>query len=101
MAIEKIKNGDLVCPGQILGVIEEYIPDKQSTYEKDGTVFATKAGIIEINPSTRHIHVKGTEMTNILRKGDQVIGIIRRIRKFSIGVDIYKRNDQLLFSPIE
>ncbi len=101
MAIDKVKNGDVVCPGQVLGVIEEYIPDKQTTFEKDGTVYASKAGILEINLSTRNIHVKGTEMANILKRGEQVVGIIKRIRKFSIGVEIYKRDDHMLFSPIE
>ena len=101
MAQDKIKNGDFVYPGQVLGVIEEYIPDKQSTYERDGTVFALKAGLIEINPSTRHIHVKGEEMINTLKRGEQVIGIITNIRKFSIGVDVYKRDEHLLYSPIE
>jgi len=101
MSQEKVKNGNLVYPGQILGVIEEYIPDKQTTYEKDGTVFASMAGYLEINPSTRNIHVKGAEMINTLKRGEQVIGFIRRIRKFSIGVEIYKRDDKILYSPIE
>ena len=99
--MQKIKNGDLVYPGQVLGVIEEYIPDMQTTYEKDGIVFAIKAGFLEINPSTRNIRVKGSEIASSLHKGDIVIGIIRRIRKFSIGVDIYKKNEQILFNPIE
>ncbi|OLS13379.1 MAG: exosome complex RNA-binding protein Csl4 [Promethearchaeota archaeon CR_4] len=101
MSQEKVKNGDLVIPGQVLGVIEEYIPDKHTTYEKDGNVLASMAGYLEINPSTRNVCVKGTEMTNTLKRGEQVIGFIRHIRKFSIGVEIYKRDDKILYNPIE
>lgn len=101
MTQEKIKSGDFVLPGQVLGVIEEYIPEKGSAYELDGTIYAAKVGFIDINPRTRGIRIKGEPEPNQLKRGDQVIGFIRRIRKYSVGLDLYKRNDQILFSPIE
>src|SRR5271157_4255633 len=100
MAQEKIKSGDFVLPGQVLGVIEEYIPEKGSTYERDGTIYASRLGLVDINPRTHNIRIKGESEPNQLRRGDQVIGFIRRIRKYSVGLDIYKRNDQILYSPI-
>ena len=101
MAQEKIKNGDFVLPGQVLGVIEEYIPEKGSTYERDGTIYATRVGFVDINLRTRGIRINRAQEPNQLKRGDQVIGFIKRIRKYSVGLDLYKRNDQILFSPIE
>ncbi|GAH92051.1 unnamed protein product, partial [marine sediment metagenome] len=48
-------NKEIVLTGQYLGVGEEYLPDKLSTYVRDGQIFATKAGIVIIDEERRAI----------------------------------------------
>ncbi|MHA1458175.1 MAG: exosome complex RNA-binding protein Csl4, partial [Promethearchaeota archaeon] len=55
---ESTKNNEIVLTGQYLGVVEEYLPDKGSTYVKDGQIFATKAGIVSIDKKRRAIEIK-------------------------------------------
>jgi len=55
---ESAKNKEIVLTGQYLGVVEEFLPDKQSTYVKDGQIIASKTGIINIDTNKRLIEVR-------------------------------------------
>ena len=46
---DSVKNNEIALTGQYLGVVEEFLPDKHSTYVKEGQIFATKTGIINID----------------------------------------------------
>ncbi|GAH76264.1 unnamed protein product, partial [marine sediment metagenome] len=54
---ESAKNKEIVLTGQYLGVVEEFLPDKQSTYVKDGQIIASKTGVINIDTNKRLIEV--------------------------------------------
>ena len=45
----RLDDKDIVLTGQYLGVVEEFLPDKQSTFTKDGKIYATKTGMITVN----------------------------------------------------
>jgi len=58
MSKKSVKDKDLVFTGQYLGVVEEYLPDKLSTFVKDGEIFAAKTGIANIDTKKREIEIR-------------------------------------------
>ena len=57
MEDRKVKNGDLVLPGDYLGVIEEFMPG-EGVREENGELYATRAGRVRINPEKMEISVE-------------------------------------------
>ena len=53
-----VKKGDVAITGQYLGVVEEYLPNKESTYVKDGIIYATKTGLVKIDDNKRQIEIE-------------------------------------------
>jgi len=97
---DKVKNNDIVITGQYLGVVEEFLPDKQSTYVRDGQIYATKSGILNIDKHKRRISVKShhEEDRKTVKIGDIVIGTILFLRQYSVGTNFHTINSKIHFN---
>lgn len=91
---------DIVLTGQYLGVVEEFLPDKQSTFIKDGQIFATKTGLISIDGERKKIEIKTHQEKDrkTAKIGDIVIGTITFLRQYSVGVSFYAINRKIHFN---
>jgi len=97
---KSVKNDELVLTGQYLGVVEEFLPDKKSTFVKDGEIYATKSGHIDIDNEKRKIEVKTQqeEDRKTVKVGDIVIGPILFLRQYSVGMNFYTINGKMHFN---
>ncbi len=97
---KSLKNGDIVLTGEKLGVVEEYLPDKQSTFTKDGKIFASKSGMININEKERKIEISTHQDKDrkVVKIGDIVIGTILFLRQYSVGINFYTINNKIHFN---
>ena len=97
---ESKKNNEIVLTGQYLGVVEEYLPDKTSTYVRDGQIFATKTGIVSIDKERRAIEIKSHQDENrkTIKINDIVIGTIRFLRLYSVGISFATINNKIHFN---
>ena len=100
MSKKSVNDKEIVMTGQYLGVVEEFLPDKNSTYVKDGEIFSTKVGIASIDKNKREIEVKSLqeEDRKTIKVGDIVIGTILFLRLYSIGVSFQTINNKLHFN---
>ncbi|MHA1466960.1 MAG: exosome complex RNA-binding protein Csl4 [Promethearchaeota archaeon] len=96
---ETVKNKDVVITGQFLGVVEEFLPDEQTTFVKAGKIHATKTGTVSINDK-RKIEVITHDENNrkTVKIGDIVIGTVAFLRKFSVGMHFYTINQKIHFN---
>jgi exosome complex component CSL4 len=94
-----VKNKDVVITGQYLGVVEEFLPDEQSTFVKGGEIFATKTGMISIDDK-RKIEVETHQEVDrkTVKIGDIVLGPILFLRKYSVGLNFYTINQKIHFN---
>ncbi len=97
---ESAKNNEIVITGQYLGVVEEYLPDKQSTYVREGQIYATKTGIVNINKDRRAIEIKSLqeEDRKTVKTNDIIIGTIRFLRLYSVGISFATINNKIHFN---
>lgn len=97
---DSAKNNEIVLTGQYLGVVEEYLPDKQSTYVKEGKIFATKSGIVKIDKERRAIEILSHQEKNrkTIKLGDIIIGTIRFLRLYSVGIGFATINKKIHFN---
>lgn len=97
---ESAKNKEIVLTGQYLGVVEEFLPDKQSTYVKDGQIIASKTGIINIDTNKRLIEVRNHQEENrkTVKIGDRVIGTALFLRQYSVGLNFHTINEKIHFN---
>ena len=97
---ESAKNNEIALTGQYLGVVEEYLPDKKSTYVRDGQIFATKAGIVSINEERRAIEIKThqDEDRKTIKINDILIGTIQFLRLYSVGISFATINNKIHFN---
>ncbi|MHA1461134.1 MAG: exosome complex RNA-binding protein Csl4 [Promethearchaeota archaeon] len=97
---ESAKNNEIALTGQYLGVVEEYLPDKQSTYVREGQIYATKTGIVHINKDRRAIEIKShqEEDRRIVKMNDVIIGTIRFLRLYSVGISFATINNKIHFN---
>jgi len=97
---ESAKNNEIVLTGQYLGVVEEYLPDKQSTYVREGQIYATKTGIVNINKDRRAIEIKShqDEDRKTVEINDIIIGTIRFLRLYSVGISFATINNKIHFN---
>ncbi|MFX1377569.1 MAG: exosome complex RNA-binding protein Csl4 [Promethearchaeota archaeon] len=100
MSKKSLKDGDIVLTGEKLGVVEEFLPDKQSTFTKDGKIFASKSGMININNKERKIEISThqEEDRKVVKIGDIVIGSILFLRQYSVGINFYTINEKIHFN---
>jgi exosome complex component CSL4 len=97
---KSLKNDDVVLTGQFLGVVEEFLPDKQSTFVKDGQIYASKSGLLNIDDEKRIIKIKThqDEDRKIAKVGDIVIGPILFLRQYSVGINFHTINRKIHFN---
>jgi len=97
---DSVKNNEIALTGQYLGVVEEFLPDKHSTYVKEGQIFATKTGIINIDKSKREIEIKSHQEKDrkTVKVGDIVIGTVLFLRQYSIGTNFQTINYKVHFN---
>jgi len=97
---DSAKNNEIVITGQYLGVVEEYLPDRQSTYVKEGQIFATKTGIVKIDKNRRAIEILSHQEENrkTIKIGDEIIGTIRFLRLYSVGISFATINKKIHFN---
>jgi len=97
---EKVKDGDYAYIGQPLGVVEEYLPDKNSTYSSEGIIYASKSGTVRIDLKRKKIFIEdyNEKHTPALIQGDIVIGIVGFVRKYSVGVNIEVVNNRIVYN---
>ena len=100
MSKKSVNDKEMVMTGQYLGVVEEFLPDKHSTFVKDGEIFSTKIGITNIDKNKREIVVKPLQedKRKVVKNGDLVIGTILFLRQYSIGISFYTLNNKLHFN---
>ncbi|MHA2407087.1 MAG: exosome complex RNA-binding protein Csl4 [Candidatus Ranarchaeia archaeon] len=83
------KSGDIVLPGDRLGVIEEFIPGL-GTFEDEGIIFATIYGKIEIDMKNREIAVIANNQPPIgLVNGDIIIARVTSVKAKMAMVEIF------------
>ena len=95
-----VKNKEIVLTGQYLGVVEEFLPDKKTTFIKEGKIYASKSGLINIDDKQRKIEIqthqdKDRKTVNV---GDVVIGVILFLRQYSVGINFYTINNKVHFN---
>ncbi len=100
MSKKSKENDDIILTGQYLGVVEEYLPDKQSTYIRDGQIYATKSGLITLDNKKKQIEIKTHQEKDrkIVKIGDIVIGTVLFLRQYSIGINFYTINRKIHFN---
>ena len=100
MEEKTLKNNDIALTGQKLGVVEEFLPDKQSTFVKEGQIYATKSGLIDIDREKRKIKVEThrEDKRKTVKVGDIVIGNILFLRQYSVGLNFYTINRKVHFN---
>ncbi|ASJ12102.1 exosome complex RNA-binding protein Csl4 [Thermococcus thioreducens] len=92
-----VKNGDLVLPGDYLGVIEEYFPG-EGVKEDNGELYAIRAGKVKIDPDRMEISVEPvTDTPPLPQIGDIVIAKVIEVKPQAAIVQLVKiegRNDR-------
>ncbi len=89
-APEQQKSGQLVMPGERLGVIEEFIPDA-GTYVKDGVIYSKIIGHSLIDLQNRRVSVYPVSEGAVYPKvGTVVIGQIGNAQSDNVLVKIFK-----------
>ena len=97
---KSLKEGDITVIGEYLGVVEEFLPDKQSTFTKDGKIYASITGMISINNQERKIEISTPQEKErkVVKVGDMVIGVILFSRQYSVGISFYTINNKIHFN---
>ena len=86
----KVESGDFVMPGDILGVSEQFLPDKW-TYDDGGYIKASVLGTVDISSSNKRISIIPSSGTpSILSVGDSVYGEITDVRGQRATVNVQK-----------
>ena len=100
MSKKSPKDGDIIITGDYLGVVEEFLPDKQSTFTKEGKIYATKTGMITIDNKERKIEISTHQEKDrkVVKIGDIVIGVILFLRLYSVGISFYTINKKIHFN---
>jgi exosome complex component CSL4 len=84
-----IKIGDIVLPGDRLGVIEEFIPGS-GTFEDEGIIFATIYGKIEIDMKNREITViADNQPPTGLVNGEIIVARVTSVKAKMATVEIF------------
>ncbi len=79
-----------VAPGERVSTVEEYV-NGEGTYEKDGVIYASRAGSVRIDNNEREIAVKPSRSgPRYLEPDDVVIGMARAVKRSMVSVNILK-----------
>ena len=85
----KVKSGDFVMPGDVIGISEQFLPDEW-TYDEGGYIKAAVLGKVDINNSNKSISVVPPNNPNLLGIGDIVFGQITDVRGQRAMIDVQK-----------
>ena len=77
----------MVCPGDQLGVIEEFTP-QNNCFEQEGVVFATHIGEKTIDKEKHQVAVMTKRRIYIPRRGSIALGYITEVRRQAATVEI-------------
>jgi len=84
------KTGQLVSPGERLGVIEEFIPDA-GTYVRDGVIYSTIVGRALLDLSTRRVSVfRLVHEIKVPKVGNTIVGQVASVQSDNAMVRIFK-----------
>ncbi|RLI16101.1 RNA-binding protein, partial [Candidatus Bathyarchaeota archaeon] len=88
--LSKQKSGQLVLPGERLGVIEEFIPNT-GTYVKDGVIYSKVVGRALLDFLNKRVSVYPLiQGPKIPRVGSIVLGQVSSVQTQNAVVRIYK-----------
>jgi len=92
----KRKSGQVVVPGDRLGVIEEFNPGP-GTYEQEGTIYSAATGRALMDLLNKQVSVyPKTHVTNVPRVGSIVIGQVSEVQSKQATIRIFQIGDRLL-----
>lgn len=84
------KDGDMVLPGDYLGVIEEYLPG-EGVKEENGELIATRPGRVRVDQERMEIHVEPVTDTPPLPKvGDVVIAQVIEVKSQAVILQLLR-----------
>jgi exosome complex component CSL4 len=90
------KTGQLVLPGERLGVIEEFSPDS-GTFVKDGIIYAMIVGHALRDLASRRVSVYPmTREVRVPRVGNVVVGQVAGVQSENANVRIYQIGEKML-----
>ncbi|MEM2281223.1 MAG: exosome complex RNA-binding protein Csl4 [Candidatus Bathyarchaeia archaeon] len=93
---QKRDSGQIVLPGEPLGVIEEFIPDS-GTYVKDGVIYSKIVGRALIDYLNKRVSVSPiTERAKVPKVGSIVIGQVSNVQTQTAAVRIFKIGKHML-----
>ncbi|MEM1606786.1 MAG: exosome complex RNA-binding protein Csl4 [Candidatus Bathyarchaeia archaeon] len=94
--LEERKSGRFVVPGERIGVIEEFIPDR-GTYVKDGVIYASNMGYLLIDSVSRKVSVYSLSREACFPKvGSIVVGHVVNIQSAMAFIRIIKIGKRFL-----
>ncbi len=99
MNTKQVKSGDVVVPGDVLGVIEEFIPDS-GTYEENGLILASTVGTLKKDMRTKRISVITKNKPITPSKGSIVLGKVNETKKQLVDLIIGKIDSHELHTPV-
>jgi exosome complex component CSL4 len=90
------KSGNLVVPGERLGVIEEFIPDS-GTYVKDGVIYSKIVGRSLVDLQNRRVSVyPAVEGAVVPKLSSTVVGQVGNAQSDNVLVRIFKVGNKRL-----
>jgi len=90
------KSGQLVLPGERLGVIEEFSPDS-GTFVKDGVIYAKVVGHALRDLASRRVSVYPmTREARVPSVGNVVVGQVAGVQSENATVRIYQIGEKML-----
>ena len=82
----------VVMPGEEIAISEEYVVG-DGTYERDGKIFASVAGHVELDKNEMVARVKGLNPPVLLKAGDTILGEVSEIRARMVNVQSIAREE--------
>jgi len=93
---ETRKSGNLVVPGEKLGVIEEFIPDS-GTYEENGIIHSKRTGYVLMDYKNKKLSVyPKAHNLNVPKIGGLVVGEVTGVQNSMATVRIFKVEKKLI-----
>ena len=90
----KVESGDLVMPGDFLGIVEQYLPG-EGTFDDNGTIKSSIFGNVNLDLVNRQVSVSPlTGSPIVLEKGDMVYGQITDVRSQRALIDVQGKSGE-------
>lgn len=89
-APSKRKSGQIVVPGDRLGVIEEFTPGP-GTFEQDGTIYSATTGLALMDLLKKEVSVyPKAHVTNVPRVGSTAVGQVSDVQSKQATIRIFQ-----------